>query len=157
MKTLEKLKNALINKQEDKIQKEIIRELQGHNLLADLQKKEKALATELKNLKLELQNEKGFYEVEMKEKKILAQKYKEDLNKAETESFIKNTYQVDSKRERNLILEKRIRDKREVPAKDIERKGRGVAEREERDYLVFGARETSFRTDKGVPLSLIHI
>jgi hypothetical protein len=95
IKTIEKLKTALINKQEDKIQKEIIKELQGHNQLADLQKKEKALALELKNLKLELQNEKGFYEVEMKEKKILAQKYKEDLNKAETESLIKNNYQVE--------------------------------------------------------------
>ena len=94
MKTIEKLKNALINKQEDKIQEEIIGELKGHNLLADLQEKEKALALELKNLKLDLQNEKGFYEVEMKEKKILAQKYKEDLNTAETDSLIKNTYQV---------------------------------------------------------------
>lgn len=94
MKTLDKLKSALDQKQENMIQEEIIGELKGHNLLADLQEKEKALAAELKNLKLELQNEKGFYKVEMKEKKILAQKYKEDLNKAETESMIRNTYQV---------------------------------------------------------------
>ena len=102
MKTIEKLKNALDKKQEDKIQEEIIGELKGHNLLADLQEKEKALASELKNLKLELQNEKGFYEVEMKEKKILAQKYKEDLNKAETDSLIKNNYQVNIIRKRSL-------------------------------------------------------
>ena len=88
-------------KQEERIQREIIRELQGHNLLTDLQKREKTLAAELKNLKLELQNKRGFYEVKMKEKRILAQKYKEDLNKAETESLIKSNYQVGLSRRRS--------------------------------------------------------
>ena len=91
-------------------------------MLADLQEKEKALATELKNLKLELQNERGFYKVEMKEKKILAQKYKEDLNKAETESLIRNTYQkkefeTSEKCQQRILKEKEedlLREKKRV-------------------------------------------
>ena len=83
-----------MKKQEDMIQENIISKLKGHNLLADLQEKEKNLASELKRLKMELQNEKGLYDVEMKEKKLVAQKLKESLNKARTDSMVRNKYQV---------------------------------------------------------------
>ena len=88
------MKESLTEKKEERIQEEIIRDLKGHNMLADLQEKEKSLAAELKSLKVELQNERGLYNVEMKEKKLVAQKLKESLNKAKTDSMIRHKYQV---------------------------------------------------------------
>ena len=57
LNTLNKFKICLEEKREEEIQENIIGDLKGHNLLAELQEKEKRLGIKLKSLKEELIND----------------------------------------------------------------------------------------------------